>query len=489
MSRNLALACAGLALWVGSARATGNESNATLRVQLLKMQRENEAIRDENRQIRDELGSLRSMLETLLAQKGAGGPARPSPAPAPAPVRPTVPPPDPVGESAEEAALRAEFEKSLGAAEAAGGVDPRKGTARPPMNPGPAGANGAWFMRQGGSMGFNNQLDLGVTSEAIFAQTSDGSAVTGNELADRFTLRETELAVGGYVDPFHRADILFTWNAAHDEVAIEEAFLTFYNLGRGFRGRVGKFRSRTGKVNGLHFADLPWVNFPMVNTRFLGEEGFGAPGARLTYLGEPKGKWSWSLDLEAFTGDSETLVNGTGLLPDPPGYAGDDFAEQLIQSAHLQNHFQLDDYQDLEVGLSRVHADGSRVKLTGLDLLWRKQPVPGRNEWAVGGEFMHQTREDLAEAGDDDERDGWFAFAERRFDQNNALGLRIEESDNLAPGAGTDRGKAVYYTFYPTEFSWYRLQFQEDELAAGITDRQVYVQFRWQLGVDRHAIQ
>ena len=71
-----------------------------------------------------------------------------------------------------------------------------------------------------------------------------------------------------------------------------------------------------------------------------------------------------------------------------------------------------------------------------------------------------------------------------------AAGLRLDKVDQHDAANLQDDSWLAYLTYYPTEFSWYRLQYQED--TDGLTntkDKQVFLQFRWQLGVDRHALQ
>ncbi len=459
----------------------------------------------ENAAMKSELSELKRLVEGLVASGPVPTPRTPAASPPPGSLT-AGPSPDPVATSEEERALMAEFEKELGAA--------GKGTLAQPAPSSPAGRGSQpsyqpslpWFSPQsgvttgrrnfwgvGGIPGQTNVIDIGFTTEFIAGWSNSGG---NNELENRFQLRESELALGGYVDPYHRADVLLVWNGVEDEVALEEGYMTFFRLPEGFRARVGRFRSRTGKVNALHLADLPWVTEPLVVDRFLGEEGFGQNGARLTYIGKPRGKWSWSLDMEAFQGDHETLVDPAGLIVDPatglPDYAGqkqDKAKEDTITAFHLQNHFQIDEVTDLEVGYSRLHADNDRVRLDGIDLTFRKLIQPNYNEWKLQLEAMKQRREDLLGSGNDD-RLGWYAWLDRRMSRNWAAGLRFDGVENLAPGDARDSSWSMYLTHFPTEFSWYRLQYQEDDLgAAGITDRQVYLQFRWQIGVDRHAIQ
>lgn len=418
----------------------------------------------------------------------------------------------------EERQLAAEIAAELGASVTSAAAPPASPSSWRPRLDAPASS---WMLQSpgtaqqpgrrnfwgvGGVPGQANVIDIGFTSEFITGASDlrdvnrgPGAPIPNglepNELADHFNLRESELALGGYVDPFHRADVLLVWNAAEDEVAIEEGFLTFFNLPEGFRARVGKFRSRTGRANAWHLADMPWVTMPKVNQAFLGEEGFAQQGMRLTYIGRPQGRWSWSMDLEAFTGDSETLVDPTGLVSDPTGagailYDPDLYQDELIQSFHLQNHFQLSDTQDMEFGYSRLQANNDRVKMDGVDFTWRDLRQPGRNEWKLHFEGLRQTRDELLGSGNED-RGGYFAWLDRRFDRNNAAGVRVDYVEDLNPsGANNLKSWAAYWTYFPTEFSWYRLQYQVDEdTATGIEDKQVYLQFRWQIGVDRHALQ
>lgn len=489
MRRAATAALGGALVATAFAQGPDSESKVLLRAQMLKLKRENEAMRRQNDQIRSDIASLKMLVEQLVAggaaaSRGAG-------------TRPAAPPPASTEMSEEERALAAEFEAELaGEHPQASGIDstklgapatPRPGSTIQPVSAPRTARRSFWGT--GGVAGQSSNFDLGLTSEFIAGRAKERGR---SEFTDTFSLRETELALGGFVDPYHRADLLFIWNDAEGETEIEEGFMTFFNLPEGWRARVGKFRSRTGPVNGLHFADLPWISFPKVNEAFLGEEGFGAAGARLTYLGQPRGKWSWSVDMEAFRGDNETLVDAQDLPgnKDPNGdFDADRFKDDIILSAHFKNSFQLDDRNVLDFGYSRIQADNDRVKLDGYDLTYRILTQPGRNEWRFQGEYMEQQREDLRGTGDDD-RDGWYAWVDRRFNRNMAAGFRVDRVDEIVPGDLSDESWLAYLTYYPTEFSWYRLQYQEDkDELTNIKDKQVFLQFRWQLGVDRHALQ
>lgn len=498
MHRSLRLASAASLLALAATPPGARAESPRLAAMRGRVTSQMQQLRTENRQMRDELAQLRALVEGLAARVEGGAPAAgPTPAapsgPAPAARGPSAPSDD-APLSDEERALMAEFSAELGDEPASKAPTVPTGPRARAYGPAPglrpttpqSGRRNFWGV--GGVPGQTNVIDVGLASEWIgSASTERGS----NELTNKLQLRETELALGGYVDPYHRADVLLVWNGVEDEVELEEGFLTFFNLPEGFRARVGKFRSRTGRTNALHFADLPWVTLPKVNETFLGEEGFGQAGARLTYIGKPRGKHSWSMDLEIFGGDSETIVDPQGLTAG--GYDGsarqDAAKSDKLLSGHLQHHVQFNEYDDLELGYSRINADNHQVKLNAVDMVLRRMLQPGRNEWKLHAEKMWQNRADLANTGDDD-RDGWFASLHRRFDRNNEAFFRMESVDNITPGDLTTDSWSLGWTYYPTEFSWYRLQYQEDDFGmTGIKDKQVYLQFRWQIGVDRHALQ
>ncbi len=509
LSRNRMALCvtAGLGLALPHfSRAESGDSKVLLRAQLLKIKHTNEDLQRQNKAMRDDIAELKAMLMQRLSAPAPAPAAPPAsrmqPIPrvsTPAPSRSWKAPSPPSTTSdemtsEEEIRLAREIEAELGSLS----LDKKRPVSQSVKRPkaGPRSA-APWnntrgsrnFWGSGGLPGQTNVIDFGLTSEFIAGRAKERGR---SEFTDTFSLRETELAVGGYVDPYHRADMLLIWNDAEDEVAIEEGFMTFFNLPEGFRGRVGKFRSRTGPVNGLHFADLPWIDYPAVHKQFLGEEGFGAAGARLSYLGKPRGKWSWSADLEAFRGDNETLVDPLDLAANKDAngdFDADRFKRDIILSAHVTNHFQLDDANTLELGYSRLQANNDRVKTDGLDITYRYMPQPGRNEWRLQGEYLRQWRADLMGTGDDD-RDGWYGWVDRRFHRNFAAGFRVDRTDPFTAGNPQNDGWLAYLTYYPTEFSWYRLQYQEEtDGLTNVKDQQVYLQFRWQLGVDRHALQ
>lgn len=457
------------------------DSRSALRAQVLRLKHQNQTMQDRLEKLE---GLLQQVLQNQArpATRSPAGPPRQVTPPPPVPESPPPPEEEPLSE--EEARLAAEFAAEFGSSE------PEAPAPAPVQGPATAPSSGSSFWGTGGILGQGGTgLDIGLASELIIG-SGDRKGV--NHFSDTATLRETELSLGGYVDPYHRADALLVWNAAHDEVAIEEGYLTFFNLPEGWRARVGKFRSRFGKNNGLHLADLPWIDFPLVYEKFLGHEGFGAPGARLTYLGEGRGKWSWSMDLEGFRGANEHLVDPLDLAANKDAngdFDEDRFARNIILAGRLQNNFQLDETTDLELGYSRMLVDKRRVKFDGLDLTWRKLNQPGRNEWKLQLEGFRSSREDLVGSGNDD-RTGWYAWADRRFDRNRAAGFRVDHAENLAAGAQADDSWLAYFTYYPTEFTWYRLQYQEEtEGATNLKDKRVMLQFRWQLGVDRHALQ
>jgi hypothetical protein len=459
-----------------SASLSHVEKQTILRTQVRELKQQNQSLKER-------LDRVENLLQQVLAnQKPSTSPtAHPPPQPQVSKDEPPL--------SDEEAKLAAEFAAEFGDEPAA----PVLPSLPPPTTTSSSsfgGSGGSSFWGTGGTIGQSGSgLNLGFTSEFLFGW---GEQRQGSSLSNTANLRESELAVGGYVDPYHRADALLIWNAAEDEMAIEEGYLTFFNLPEGWRARIGKFRSRFGRSNGLHLADLPWIDFPLSYQRFLGEEGFGAPGARLTYMGEPHGKWSWSMDIEAFKGDNQLVVDPFGLPRNQtPGgnFDADRFARNIVLAGHLQNHFQLDDTTGLEVGYSRLLADRKRVKFDGLDLTWRKLTQPGRNEWKVQWEGLRTVRDDLATSGNND-RIGWYLWGDRRFDRNRAAGFRIDRAENLAAASQADDSWLAYFTYYPTEFTWYRLQYQEETTGStNLTDKRVMLQFRWQLGTDRHALQ
>src|SRR5437764_7151854 len=102
-------------------------------------------------------------------------------------------------------------------------------------------------------------------------------------------MHESELGFQAIIDPYARGDFFLSFG--EEGVNLEEGFITFTALPKGFTARVGKMRAAFGKVNTMHNHVLPWVDRPLVNTNLVGgEDGIDDAGVSIEHiLPAPKG--------------------------------------------------------------------------------------------------------------------------------------------------------------------------------------------------------
>lgn len=430
---------------------------------------------------------------------------------------------------ADQAALINALQNRQNAAPRVSGPYPGPGgppVAGPAGGAAPSAATGPSPAASGGLAALNPQI--GVVGDVVGNVTTENSEREG---ADQFTFRELELVFGGYVDPYSRGDFAIVLN--EDEgIEIEEAFWTRYGLPHNMKAQVGKFRSKFGKINLRDLNALPSVNEPLVIQDFLGPEGFSHTGVRLQGLIPNPRDW--------FLEGTVELVNGE---PDDPEECRVFCAgkNKPIFNSHLKSYFDLTDDTSLELGGSLMagpsQADaGKLAHITGGDITLTHF-MPGSKKIVWQNEFMHVSRrrnnsislvdalgaEDAEEAqalfdaldpaGRADARarleaarsasstDAWggYSMIDYRFHPKWSAGGRadfLRPLDQIYTGSRA-WGAAGWITFHQSELALVRLQYQHTDFGnpffTGMLDDrhrdEVFLQVRFQIGVDRHGLQ
>ncbi len=356
--------------------------------------------------------------------------------------------------------------------------------------------------------------EVGVVGDVVTHLTED---TTEGEGKDSIAVRELELVFGQYVDPYSRFDAAIVFNDALESqnAEIEQAFLTRYDLPLGFKAQVGKIRPKIGKANLIDRHALDLATEPLVVSNFFGEEGWKTSGVRLqNFIPNP-----WDIPLE-ITGE---VLNGRGA----PTFSG--LARRPAFNAHLKSFFDLSDTKSLELGSTALfgsdNLDGpARAKgndrysthVFGFDATYH-DTMDGARGVKVQNEVYVQDRNFrnpvsidsngdgvLEFVGDLDEHPwGFYSLLNMDLSKQWSTGVRFDWLKPLdsvgftgaAPSSttrfGTDHTWEIspFLTFHQSEFSLFRLQYSHTENAQGISDDQVYLQARFQIGVDRHGLQ
>jgi len=346
--------------------------------------------------------------------------------------------------------------------------------------------------------------EIGVVGDVV-GRASELPPPAGEEDGgiDRFSFREAEIVFGSFVDPFARADFAFVFSDAGESPEIEEGFITLFHLPLGLRGRAGKFRSKIGRANLMDLNALPFVTEPEVIGRYFGEEGFSRTGIQLGRL-IPAGP----LFLE-LTGE---LLDGGRDEEEPLAISSDRSAPTYV--AHLRGYGDFTSRSNLEVGLTWVLAGDNRLleedpltgetvpgdpygtSIYGTDLSYRYR----RNRFrALLLRFEgYRVNRDLAgfHAAGTARQDGFYAHSDLRFHPRWSAGLRYDRVEPLSfdvpePDRARDdvQGYAAYATFEQSEFARIRVQYQRTDEIDGFENDELFLQVRFQIGIDRHGLQ
>jgi hypothetical protein len=306
-----------------------------------------------------------------------------------------------------------------------------------------------------------------------------------------FNARNIELAFDGAVDPYFEgfANIVFKLdNDNETEVEVEEAFMQTTSLPFNLQLKGGQFFAAFGRLNPTHPHTWDFVDTPLVNGLFLGPDGLRGVGAQT----------SWTLPLPWYSQLIFASQNGrgsTGFSFRNPGDDGMFFdrittdreargLQDFVWIPRFENSFNLSDTQTVLAGVSGAFGSNetganSRTQIYGADLLykWKSSHAEGGFpfvKWQT--EFMY--RRFQAGRGADDSFPvaetfhdwGLYSQVLWGFKKGLVAGIRGDIVDMQDSKFTDDLDRqprwrlSANITWYPTEFSKIRLQYNQDFL-------------------------
>ncbi len=447
-----------------------------------QLQQANEAFQQAVEQYRRTSETLNERLRQLEGNAAAPPPPAPPPAPAPA-TRPAEGVAPPAGERTAAA------------------------TARPwsPADPIRVAGGAQNFL----NLSFDGLFVAGWSSEPDVESLQWG----GHDPHQRgFTVQNLEAVFQGQVDPYFRGQASIVLQIdTHGETGVEaeEAYLESMALPGNLQVKAGHYFTEFGRLNPTHPHTWDFVDQPLVNGRFFGADGLRNPGVRLSWL-VPTPFYSelfWSVQnsqgetAHSFRSDHEgefylgrpavdTRVKGFGDLLYAPRYAVS---------------LDLSDASTVVAGVSGAfgpNASGGSAdtRIYGADLFYKWKPrwqskgwpfVTWQTEWmsrryeaaAYGGDYANPAQRSQTF------RDwGVYSQVSYGFRQQWVASLR---GDLVRPDGGTlrddfDREErwrvSPALTFYPTEYSKLRLQYNFDDRRERGVDHSIWLQLEFLLG-------
>src|ERR1700686_474048 len=329
-----------------------------------------------------------------------------------------------------------------------------------------------------------------------------------------FNARNIELAFDGAVDPYFEgfANIVFKLdNDNQTEVELEETFLQTTSLPFNLQLKAGQFFSAFGRINPTHPHTWDFADAPLVHGLLLGPDGLRGVGAQISWIVPVP--WYSQLILGVQNGRG-----GTGFSFRNPGANGMFFdrrttdrelrgLQDLVWIPRWENSVDLSPTQVVLAGVSGAFGSNetganSRTQIYGADLLykWKSANAEGGFpfvKWQT--EFMYRRFEagrgidesfPVAETFHD-----WGLYSQVLwgFKKGWVAGIRgdyydAEDSKFTDDIDRQSRSRiSANLTWYPTEFSKIRLQYNPDFIddtffLAGRDVDSVFLQFEFILG-------
>jgi hypothetical protein len=358
------------------------------------------------------------------------------------------------------------------------------------------------------NIGFDALADFGWSSESDVGSLQRGDhdpAVRG------FTIPNAELTLDGAVDPYFKgfANIVYKLEPNGETgVELEEVYFLTTSLPWNLQVKGGQFFAEFGRQNQQHPHSWAFVDQPLVLNRMFGPDGLRSQGARLSWL--PPTSW--------YSEAMVTLLNSAGgtafsfRSDESSEIHGGNPEEELVENVgdllvvpRISASFDLSETQTLLLGLSGAFGPNSsgpdaNTQIYGADLFWKWKSATAMQ----GFPFVSFQTEGLLRKYDAAQRvsidDPAITFPSEELTDRGmyaqllwgvkprwVVGLRgdLAKGDNAAFAAEL-RARRVRVspnlTWYPSEFSKVRLQYNYDDREGIGTDHSVWVQFEFMIG-------
>ena len=361
------------------------------------------------------------------------------------------------------------------------------------------------------NISFDGQFALAYSSERNLDQLETGD----HDPQQRgFNARNLELALDGAVDPYFEgfANIVFKLdNDNETEVEVEEAFLQTTDLPWGLQLKGGQFFAPFGRINPTHPHTWDFADDPIVHGRFLGSDGLRGVGAQV----------SWTVPVSWYSQLTLAVQNGrgnTGFSFRNPGEDGTFYdrlttdreargLQDFVSIPRWENSFDLSPTQTVLAGVSGAFGSNetganSRTQIYGADLLykwksaraeggfpfvkWQSEAMYRRFEAGRGADQSFPVAETFHDWGIYSQvvwgfKKGWTAGL-----RGDYLDMQDSAFTNDLLRQSRSRVSAAL-TWYPTEFSKFRLQYNHDwleanDFLAAMQADSVFLQFEFILG-------
>ena len=301
-------------------------------------------------------------------------------------------------------------------------------------------------------------------------------------------------------------------------IEAEEAYAETMGLPWNLQLRAGMFFTEFGRINPTHAHTWDFVDSPLINTRIFGPDGLRNPGLRLSWLA-PTPFYS-ELFFTVQNGQGATAygfdddLDGAPLFGRVLSQRGVHSVGDLLFTPRYAASFNLSESQTILAGASAAFGPNSSgpdadTQVYGIDLFYKWKPVDHHAGFPFvtwQSEAMFRRFGAAASASVDFDGDGSAdavpgeTLRDYGFYSQIAYGFRkgwvtAIRGDYVTSGIaayerifGRDADRARRWrlspnlTWYPTEFSKLRVQYNLDNRAGIGVDHSIWMQFEFLLG-------
>jgi hypothetical protein len=325
-----------------------------------------------------------------------------------------------------------------------------------------------------------------------------------------FSIAESELGLSANVDDKIYGNLIFSLSP-EDTVEVEEAYGMFTALPHGFTPKFGRFLSSIGYLNDQHQHVWNFFDAPLPYQAFLGGQ-FRTDGLQLKWVAPTETFLEFGGEIgdgSSFPG-TDRNSNGIGSGAVYVHAGGDIGASNSWRAglSYLQLHPDDRQYTQADVAGNSVQQSFSgKSQLAIADLVWKWAPngnARTTNFKLQGEYFWRKETGDLTFDSDgalgvtsmsnySSRQSGWYADGVYQFMPYWRVGVRYDRLSTgtvdygangvyLAQESFNPKRYSVMFDYTPSEFSRFRVQWQQSKIRPDLTDNQLFIQYILTLG-------
>lgn len=321
---------------------------------------------------------------------------------------------------------------------------------------------------------------LSANMLGLFQRGTDLSSNRSDQPRNGLRIQEMELQLSSDIDPYIRGSALLSVHQEHDgteyEVEPEELYIETISL-PSVTLRAGKMRLALGKHNQLHTHAYPFIDAPLTQSDFVGDEGLNEFAVSAAWLAPLP--WFSELTLQFFDPSNDEIFNSTR--------TGD-----LGALVRARNLWDLNDTLTFELGLSGAQARNdtglnSSALSSDFTFKWRPNEQSRSKSFTWSTEWMLTNRRGKTDSDsglDTSKLSAVSSWIQYQMTERWWIQGRVEQAGifNRSEGNVGKRKNSALIGFFPTEFSGFRAQY--DRLAEyGAEDEHRFsIQFNISMG-------